>query len=210
LVTSRGSPHLLHGGKEAVVTEPLVVGIGGTLRVGSTSEIALRVALDSAQAAGARVRLFSAADLDLPFYDLKSPERTEKARQLVDSLRAANGIIVASPGYHGALSGMIKNALDYVEDMAHDERVYLDGLPFGCISVAHGSQAAVTVLANLRGIAHALRAYPTPYGAAIVAGPQIFAGGACIDPETASRLGLIGTQVASMARQHSSVLTASS
>jgi FMN reductase len=192
------------------VTEPLVVGIGGTVRVGSTSEIALRVALDGAQAAGARVRMFSAAELDLPFYDPKSPDRTEEARQLVDALRDADGIIVASPGYHGALSGMIKNALDYVEDMAGDERVYLDGLPFGCISVAHGSQAAVMVLTNLRGIAHALRAYPTPYGAAIVAGPHIFAGGACIDSETTSRLRLIGTQVADMCRHHSSVLSSSS
>src|SRR5258708_944025 len=112
------------------------------------------------------------------------PDRTEKARELIDTLREADGVIVASPGYHRAVSGMIKNALDYVEDMAGDARVYLDGLPFGCIGVAHGSQAAVSVLTNLRSIAHALRAYPTPYGAAIVAGPHIFAGGGCVDPET--------------------------
>ena len=97
---------------------------------------------------------------------------------------------------------MIKNALDYVEDMAGDERAYLDGIPFGCIGVAYGSQAAVAVLTNLRGIAHALRAYPTPYGAAIVADRNIFASGECVDPETTSRLRLIGTQVAQMSRQH--------
>jgi FMN reductase len=193
-----------------VVIEPLVVGVGGTVRVGSTSEIALRVALEGAYAAGARLRMFGAAELQLPFYDPKSPDRTEKARQLIEALRAADGIIVASPGYHGALSGMIKNALDYVEDMAGDDRVYLDGLPFGCIGVAHGSQAAVTVLTNLRSIAHALRAFPTPYGAAIVAGPQIFAGGACIDSETTNQLRLIGTQVAQMSRQHLGVPSMSS
>jgi FMN reductase len=183
------------------VPEPLVTGIGGTVRVGSTSEIALRVALEGAQAAGAQVRMFGAAELDLPFYDPKSPARTEKALQLIEALRASDGIIVASPGYHGALSGMIKNALDYVEDMAGDERAYLDGIPFGCVGVAYGSQAAVAVLTNLRGIAHALRAYPTPYGAAIMADKNIFAGGACIDSETTSRLRLIGTQVAQMSRQ---------
>jgi FMN reductase len=183
------------------VPEPLVTGIGGTVRVGSTSEIALRVALEGARAAGAQVRMFGAAELDLPFYDPKSPERTEKALRLIDTLRDSDGIIVASPGYHGALSGMIKNALDYVEDMAGDERAYLDGIPFGCIGVAYGSQAAVAVLTNLRGIAHALRAYPTPYGAAIVADGNIFAGGECVDPEATSRLRLIGTQVAQMSRQ---------
>ena len=187
--------------------EPLVTGIGGTVRAGSTSEIALRAALDGARAAGAQVRMFGAAELDLPFYDPKSPERTEKALRLIDTLRDSDGIIVASPGYHGALSGMIKNALDYVEDMAGDARAYLDGIPFGCIGVAHGSQAAVAVLTNLRGIAHALRAYPTPYGAAVVAGPQIFARGACVDPETTSRLRLIGTQVARMAAMHDTALS---
>jgi FMN reductase len=190
--------------------EPLVAGIGGTVRIGSTSEIALRVALQGAHAAGARVRMFSAADLQLPFYDPKSPDRTDRARRLIEALRSADGVIVASPGYHGSLSGMIKNALDYVEDMADDDRVYLDGLPFGCIGVAHGSQAAVSVLTNLRSIAHALRAYPTPYGAAIVAGPHVFADGTCTDAETTSRLRLIGTQVAQMACQHVGVPSMSS
>jgi FMN reductase len=158
------------------VPQPLVTGVGGTVRTGSTSEIALRVALEGAAAAGARVRMFSAAELDLPFYDPKSPDRTGKALELIGALRASDGIIVASPGYHGALSGMIKNALDYVEDMAGDARAYLDGMPFGCIGVA------------------------------VVAGPQIFAGSECVDTETTSRLRLIGTQVARMASMRDAAL----
>ena len=39
--------------------------------------------------------------------------------------RWADGLLVASPGYHGGISGMMKNALDYVEDLRADERVYL-------------------------------------------------------------------------------------
>lgn len=182
--------------------EPNIVGIGGTQREGSSSEIALRIALEAANAEGARVRMFSAADLDLPFYDPKTSDRTSNAVALLESLRAADGVVVASPGYHGALSGMIKNALDYVEDMARDERVYFDNIPFGCISVAHGIQAAVSVLSNLRGIAHALRAVPTAYGAAIIGGPQIFSGGACTDADTIERLQLIGIQVTRMARMN--------
>jgi FMN reductase len=151
--------------------------------------------------AGAQVQMFGAAELDLPFYDPKSASRSEEACRFVSALRAADGVIVSSPGYHGALSGLIKNALDYVEDMVSDDRVYLDGLPFGCIGVAYGSQAAVAVLANLRGIAHALRAFPTPYGAAIVGGPQVFSGGECIDTETVRRLHLVGAQVVEMVRE---------
>ena len=179
--------------------KPLIVGIGGTLRAGSTNKIALRIALEGAAEAGATTQVFCGEDLGLPFYDPKSPERTDKAKRLVDALRAAGGVIVASPGYHGGLSGIIKNAIDYIEDMAKDDRVYLADLPFGCISVAFGNQAAVAVLSNLRNIAHALRAYPTPYGAAIVGGPHIFANGACVDEDVASQLRMIGKQVTDMA-----------
>jgi FMN reductase len=188
---------------------PFIVGIGGTIRPDSTSETALRVALAGAEAAGAQVQLFGAAALDLPFYDPKAAHRSAGAVRLIAALRAADGVVIASPGYHGALSGLIKNALDYIEDMVRDERVYLSGLPVGCIGVAYGSQAAVTVLANLRGIAHALRAFPTPYGAAIVAGPTIFAGGECIDAGTADRLTLVGAQVVELARAERSLISRS-
>jgi FMN reductase len=184
------------------VNAPLIVGLGGTLRIGSSSEIALRVALDAAERAGARTRLFAAADLNVPFYDQKSSVRTPEAAELISALRAADGVVVSSPGYHGAISGMIKNALDYVEDLAGDSRVYLDGLPFGCISVAHGNQAAAAVLANLRSIAHALRAFPTAYGAAIVSGPRTFDAGECVETDVRSCLVLLGTQVTQVARLH--------
>jgi FMN reductase len=182
------------------LSQPAIVGIGGTVRSDSTSEAALRVALASSQRAGGRVELFAAADLVLPFYDPRAPGRSESALRLVAALRAADGVIVSSPGYHGVISGLIKNALDYAEDMAEDDRAYLSGLPFGCIGVAYGGQAAVTVLADLRTIAHALRAFPTPYGAAIVAGPSIFDRGRCIDADTRQQLEMVGQQVVELAR----------
>lgn len=82
-------------------------------------------------------------------------------------MRRADGLLIASPGYHGTVSGMIKNALDYIADLHDEERVYLDGLPVGCIAVAHGWQAAVSTLHNLRVAVHALRGWPTPLGAAL-------------------------------------------
>ena len=43
------------------------------------------------------------------------------------AVSAADGLIIASPGYHGGISGLVKNALDYVEDLRGDARPYLDG-----------------------------------------------------------------------------------
>jgi FMN reductase len=146
---------------------PVIVGLGGTLRPGSSSERALRIALGAAAAAGAQTHRITAQDLAFEHY---SPgiELSDAAQRLVSLLRGCDGLILSTPGYHGGVSGLLKNALDYVEELAGDDPAYLSDLPVGCITIARGNQAAVAALGNLRDIVHALRAFPTPYGAAIV------------------------------------------
>lgn len=145
---------------------PLVVGIGGTTRTGSSTERALRVALAALERRGARTLLFAGADIDLPNY---SPERTADARALkiISALREADGVIIGSPGYHGGISGLVKNALDYLEETSRDSRPYLESRPVGCIATAAGWQGAIVTLVALRGVVHALRGWPTPMGIAI-------------------------------------------
>jgi FMN reductase len=144
-----------------------VVGIGGSMRRDSQSERALNVVLAGARAAGAETVSVTGLDLVLPFYDPAVLQRSEVAHRLVEALRAADGVVLVSPGYHGTVSGLVKNALDYVEDLRHDPRPYLDGRAVGCVAIAQGWQATVTTLTALRSIVHALRGWPTPLGAAL-------------------------------------------
>jgi FMN reductase len=44
-------------------------------------------------------------------------------------VRGADALVFGSPGYHGTLSGLVKNALDYLEELGRDARPYVDGLP---------------------------------------------------------------------------------
>jgi FMN reductase len=188
-----------------------VVGIGGTLREGSSSEVALSVSLQGAADAGADIRQFTAHDLNLPFYASPPHPRSKRSRALVAALREADGVIISSPGYHGGISGLIKNALDYVEDLANDDRPYLSGLPVGCIGVAYGNQAAVAVLSSLRSTVHALRGFPTPYGAAAIAAPGVFTQEGCTDLRMSESLRLVGEQVAgfaSLTQRHDATETA--
>ena len=172
----------------------LIVGLGGTTRPGSSSERALAVALDAARELGARTELIGAVDLQLPLYAPEHDERTPAAVRLVDALAAADGVIIASPGYHGGPSGLIKNALDYTEDLRNGTRTYLDGVPVGCIVCAHGWQATATTLLALRSVVHALRGWPTPFGAAINS-----AAGAVADDDVLAQLRLVGRQVVEFA-----------
>jgi FMN reductase len=95
------------------------------------------------------------------------------------------------------MSGLVKNAIDYLEDLARDERPYLHGRAVGLIATAYGHQAAMTSLLSLRTIVHALRGWPTPFGAAVRTGTGLFGtDGACGDPAIAEQLALVGRQVA--------------
>ena len=133
--------------------KPLVVGIGGTTRALSSTDRALRISLQAAEVAGGRTFLFDGAFLSrLPHYAPENPERNDDQRQLVEMVRRSDGLIVASPGYHGGVSGLVKNGLDLLDDLRDDERCYLDGRAVGCIVTAAGWQSCVSTLAALRSI----------------------------------------------------------
>jgi FMN reductase len=147
---------------------PLIVGIGGTVRTPSSSERVLTAALAAAEAAGARTQLFGGAILSrLPIYNPDDPQDPPERLALVEAVRQADGVIIATPGYHGSLSGLVKNALDSLEGLRGDPRPYLDGRAVGCIVVADGWQACGSALSALRAIVHALRGWPTPLGATL-------------------------------------------
>ena len=183
------------------MNEIRILAIGGSTRPNSSSEKALRIAADAAREAGATVTVITSRDLMLPIYDTESQDRDPKAVALVDAVRSAHGIIVCSPGYHGGISGMMKNALDYIEDLGREDPPYLHGRAVGCIAVAYGWQATVSTLHQLRQVAHALRGWPTPLGGTINASVTEFASDGSLSDESAhEQLRTIGTQVVEFAR----------
>jgi len=182
-------------------TSPLVVGIGGTMRAGSTSEQVLRLALAAVERAGAETQLFAGAALNFPVYEPGNPTRSMAVLAMVGALRRADGIIIATPSYHGSISGFVKNALDYVEDMRDDPKPYFDGRAVGCIVCADGAQSLGSTLMALRSIVHALRGWPTPFAAAINSRPSPFVGNAnSLPAEMLHTLELVAQQVVEFAQ----------
>ncbi|MFK3891228.1 NADPH-dependent FMN reductase [Sphingomonas sp. NPDC079357] len=180
---------------------PLVVGIGGTIGGVSSTERALRIALGEAAAQGFRTQMFGGADMArLPLYDPRATSRTPEEQAFVEAVRQASAVIISSPGYHGSISGVVKNALDLLEETARDSRPYLADMPVGLIATAYGWQATGSTIAALRSIVHALRGWPTPFAAAINTQVTRFddEGGAS-DPAVVEQLRLIGRQVARFA-----------
>jgi FMN reductase len=161
------SPQRLPVGTENRSRTPLILGIAGTIRPDSSSERALRVALSIAEREGAQVELVAGRDLELPPYDPANASRQGRGGEFVGRLRRANGMIISSAAYHGAMSGLLKNAIDYAEDLRADNPPYLEGRAVGCIACAQGAQALGSTLANMRSVVHALRGWNTPYSATL-------------------------------------------
>jgi FMN reductase len=179
-----------------------LLGIGGTTRQGSSSERALRFALSQVQAHDdVEIDVLAGEALLMPLYDMAHTPGAA-AQHFVEAVRQADGIVIASPSYHGTVSGLIKNALDHIEALRTDDRPYLEGRAVGCVVVADGPQAMGSTLTTLRAVIHALRGWPTPYAACVDAGQKPFGADATEPREAAVAQSLqrVAEQVLEFAR----------
>jgi len=151
---------------------PTVVGLGGSTGAVSVSGRLLVRCLEFAADGGADTRLFDGPFLGrLPIFTTDGAPSAE-SEELADAVRGADAVLVATPGYHGAMSGLVKNALDHLELLRDDTRPYLDGRAVGVIVTAAGWQACGTALVSVRSAVHALRGWPTPFAVTVNSAQQ--------------------------------------
>jgi len=180
----------------------LIVGVGGTLRPGSSTERVISHVLRHAKALGAQTALFVGEDINLPMYVPNRSSDCDRAAALISALRDADAVVIGSPGYHGGVSGLVKNALDYTEELAQHEAPYLEGRAVACIATGAGWQGANATLNALRNIVHALRGWPTPLGIALNARNPLFGSdGECLEEEVSGLMKLMAGQLVSFAER---------
>lgn len=178
----------------------LVVGIGGSTSAGSVTNLLLRACLDETAALGARTLAFTGGQLaGLPIFDANGALPAAASAAMIEAVRAADAVIIATPGYHGGMSGLVKNAIDHLEVLRDDERPYLDGRAVGVIVVAAGWQACGTALVSVRSAIHALRGWPTPFGVTVNSAEQTAPVDGRLDPRTIGALRILATQLTDFA-----------
>ena len=180
-------------------TDPiLVAGLCGSLRRGSYTRLALEVALGGAAEVGVRTRLLDLGDYDLPFCG-GDEEESEGVARLRADVRAAHGIVLGTPVYHGSYSGLLKNALDL---MGFRE---FEGKMVGLVGVSGGRAGAVSAFDSLRAVGRALHAWVIPEQTSIAQAWRAFDdNGRLKDAELEERLMEVGRQVARFAYLHNS------
>jgi FMN reductase len=177
-----------------------IIGLGGSLAEHSTSLAALRIALDGSREGGAETVLFDIRALDLPMY---APGGTapQSVHELCDAIYAADGMIWASPMYHGTISGSFKNALDWLQLLAKKEPPYLTDKVIGLISTAGGTQSLQAVN-TMEFAVRSLRGWAVPLVLPIAQAWKIFHDdGSLTDPQIEHHLKALGREVTRAARQ---------
>lgn len=174
-----------------------VVGLAGSLRPESATRMAVRYALKGAEQAGAKTRLLDIASYDLPFYGRNMDGKAKAVESFRSDLRAANGMLIGSPEYHGSMSGVLKNALDLATS---DE---FEGKMVGLIGLAGGQMGATNTLNHLQTVGRNLHAWVVPTQVSIANSSDAFdAQGEPTRPELGNRLRAVGKQVAHFALLH--------
>jgi NAD(P)H-dependent FMN reductase len=154
-----------------------VLGVAGSTRQSSYSTQALKIALEHAKKHGAEVRLLELNRTVLPLYNPSAPASKE-VEHAAEAIAWADAFILASPDYHGSMSGALKNFLDhFYEEFA--------GKVFGYIVASH--EKGLTVMDQMRTAVRQCYGWSMPYGVS-TNGPQDFTGQETANTKLSSRL----------------------
>jgi len=176
-----------------------VVGLCGSLRPGSFTKMALKVALNAAAGPVCETELIDLLEFNLLFADGRSekagvPRDLERFR---GRIRSADGVIIGTPEYHGSFTGVLKNALD-LTGFAEWE-----GKMIALIGVSGGRMGAYNALNSLRDIGRSLHAWVIPEQVVLPEAHKHFdASGNLTERDIEKRLSELGKQVARFAFLH--------
>jgi FMN reductase len=142
-----------------VMNRPIrILAIGSSQRKGSYSTLAAKMALDLSNSNyGAETSFLDLCHTKLPIYD---PEDTfqNNVQEVRDLVESADAFVLASPDYHGSISGVMKNFLDHFwEEFA--------GKTFGYICASH--EKGLTVMDQMRTAVRQCYGWSLPYGISI-------------------------------------------
>jgi NAD(P)H-dependent FMN reductase len=143
-----------------------VLGVAGSMRQDSYSTLGLRMVLEEAKKYYSESYLLELRDINLPLYDPSGPSSNDLSfnnsnnvlEKITTALKWADALVLASPDYHGSMSGTLKNFLDYFwEDFA--------GKTFGYIIASH--EKGLTVADQMRTAVRQCYGWSMPYNISI-------------------------------------------
>lgn len=170
-----------------------VLGVAGSMRKGSFSTHALKLVLEEAKKYGSDSCVLELREVRLPIYD-PSRSVSEELYQNVNGNREnvldtvteainwADAFVLASPDYHGSMSGAMKNFLDHFwEEFA--------GKTFGYIIASH--EKGLTVADQMRTSVRQCYGWSMPYNISVNGANDFNSAGNPVNTTLANRIKML-------------------
>lgn len=127
-----------------------VIAMAGSLRKNSFNHTLAKLVAEQALNAGAEVEVVTLSDYDIPFFneDIEQQGPVADVESLKAKIRDADALIIATPEYNGSISGVLKNALDWVSRTAPDAKPAFANTTVAMVATSPGG------LGGIRGFAH--------------------------------------------------------
>ena len=144
-----------------------VLGVAGSMRQQSYSTRALKMVLEEAKKYNVESYMLELRKINLPLYDpseitpdefSSNNNNTTVLETITTSLRWADVFVLASPDYHGSMSGGMKNFLDYFWEV-------FAGKTFGYVVASH--EKGLTVADQMRTAVRQCYGWSMPYNISI-------------------------------------------
>ncbi|KIL40842.1 hypothetical protein SD70_11335 [Gordoniibacillus kamchatkensis] len=132
-----------------------IVLIAGSNRRNATSTKLLRYMGEALRKRGANVKLIDLYETPVPLYSPDAEETDANTEAMVRTVGEADAIVLATPEYHGSISGVLKNALDYMGSAE------FSGKPVLSVS-SSGGAVGVSSLTHLQAIVRNLHGVNSP------------------------------------------------
>ena len=170
-----------------------VLGVAGSMRKGSFSTHTLKLVLEEAKKYGSDSRVLELREVRLPIYDPSGSVSEELYRDVngncenvldtvTTAIKWADAFVLASPDYHGSMSGAMKNFLDYFwEEFA--------GKTFGYIIASH--EKGLTVADQMRTSVRQCYGWSMPYNISINGANDFNSAGNPINSILANRIKML-------------------
>jgi len=134
-----------------------ILGVASSMRESSYSTYVLKLALEKAKRGSAETKLLDLRETQLPMYHPEQNSSPE-LNKVTEYVKWADAFVLASPDYHGSMSGVMKNFLDFFwSDFA--------GKTFGYICASH--EKGLTVMDQMRTAVRQCYGWSMPYGISV-------------------------------------------
>jgi NAD(P)H-dependent FMN reductase len=167
-----------------------ILGVAGSMRQESYSTLGLKMVLEEAKKYGSESHLLDLRDINLSLYDPGAPSSNDPPfnnsnnvlEKITTALKWADALVLASPDYHGSISGTLKNFLDYFwEDFA--------GKTFGYIIASH--EKGLTVADQMRTAVRQCYGWSMPYNISINGEKDFDSEGNLVNPALVKRIKML-------------------